>query len=559
MSQLSASAPTYTIQDLGTIGGLVPNVTGINTDGQVSGTAQTTAGSRPVRYTDGVGFEYLSGFDAATGVGSGVTAHGDMAGYMVLAAGQRAYRYVDGAGPQTIDPIDGGAFTIGTGINSGDEVTGYTTTALGVQAFRAMPNTPLVVLPTLGGGFGVGLAINDSGQVAGTSTTTDGSQHAFRANVDGTIDDLGSLSTGGMSMASAIDAGGDVVGRSLTAAGAFHAFRYSDHMEDIDTLGSASSNAMGVAGSATVGAFQVADGSSHAFVHTHADGMVDLNTRIPADSGWVLQSAVSVNASGQIAGMGMLNGQQRAFRLTPDKPVDLTPPVISSITASPSLIAPPAGQVVPVTLAVAASDDTDPAPVCSLTSITASAGTAADSAITGPFSGTVRAVGNRTYVFGVTCTDASGNHSDGTASVVVPPDVTAPVITGIAASPSVIWPPNGAMVPVTVTITATDDVDATPVCAIDEIGSSEGTANDAQVTGDTTARVRALKGSKDDPRVYTIHASCADAAGNVSGAAVTVTVARGQAATTFSSRRLRRTHYRVLARRFFRHHNGRRR
>jgi len=51
--------------------------------------------------------------------------------------------------------------------------------------------------------------------------------------------------------------------------------------------------------------------------------MQDLNTLIPADSGWELISAVAINSSGQIIGTGIINNQTRAFLATPDTP---TPP-----------------------------------------------------------------------------------------------------------------------------------------------------------------------------------------------------------------------------------------
>ena len=62
---------------------------------------------------------------------------------------------------------------------------------------------------------------------------------------------------------------------------------------------------------------------------THAAGMraclwwsgqgVDLNTRIPAASGWTLHYASGINRRGQIIGSGFYNGSQRAFLLTPLK------------------------------------------------------------------------------------------------------------------------------------------------------------------------------------------------------------------------------------------------
>lgn len=45
--------------------------------------------------------------------------------------------------------------------------------------------------------------------------------------------------------------------------------------------------------------------------------LVDLNTRIPRRSGWVLLRANAINEEGQIVGEGRFNGRHRAFLLTP--------------------------------------------------------------------------------------------------------------------------------------------------------------------------------------------------------------------------------------------------
>jgi hypothetical protein len=44
---------------------------------------------------------------------------------------------------------------------------------------------------------------------------------------------------------------------------------------------------------------------------------VDLNTLIPADSGWYLQAAYSINDAGEIVGYGTINGNTHAFRAIP--------------------------------------------------------------------------------------------------------------------------------------------------------------------------------------------------------------------------------------------------
>jgi probable HAF family extracellular repeat protein len=49
-------------------------------------------------------------------------------------------------------------------------------------------------------------------------------------------------------------------------------------------------------------------------------GMQDLNTLIPANSGWTLNSVADINLWGQIVGLGTKNGQTHGFLLTPRIP-----------------------------------------------------------------------------------------------------------------------------------------------------------------------------------------------------------------------------------------------
>jgi hypothetical protein len=66
----------------------------------------------------------------------------------------------------------------------------------------------------------------------------------------------------------------------------------------------------------TTGVAPLNDSLSHAFLWQN-DTLYDLNSFLPANSGWILQCAMGINDSGQIAGYGTLNGVQTAFVLTP--------------------------------------------------------------------------------------------------------------------------------------------------------------------------------------------------------------------------------------------------
>jgi probable HAF family extracellular repeat protein len=128
-------------------------------------------------------------------------------------------------------------------------------------------------LGTLGGSSSQANGINDSGQIVGYSSTAgDAASDAFLYS-DGVMTDLGSLG-GGSSSAYAINASGEVVGTSATPTNA----------------------------------------AGDAFLYTTSSGMIDLNSLLPAGSGWDLQVATAINDSGLVVGYGINpEGQGDAF------------------------------------------------------------------------------------------------------------------------------------------------------------------------------------------------------------------------------------------------------
>jgi hypothetical protein len=112
---------------------------------------------------------------------------------------------------------------------------------------------------------------------------------------------------------------------------------------------------------------------------------------------------------------------------------DATPPVISSVTATPNVLWPPNHRFVPVTVSVAVKDTCDPNPDCAISSIVSnepstgggSGSTSPDYQITGALSANLRAERagtgrGRLYTITVICTDHSNNSSQASVSVVVP-------------------------------------------------------------------------------------------------------------------------------------------
>ncbi|HKG78202.1 MAG TPA: hypothetical protein VKA78_02260, partial [Pyrinomonadaceae bacterium] len=124
-----------------------------------------------------------------------------------------------------------------------------------------------------------------------------------------------------------------------------------------------------------------------------------------------------------------------------------------------------------------------------------------------------------------TATDASGNSTSVIQTVTVVDD-TAPVISGVTASPLTLWPPNHGMVDVTVSYDATDN------CAIVETSLSvsgnepaTGAAgSDWEVVDAHHVRLRAARWGRRGDRLYILTITAKDIHGNLSSQNVTVTV-----------------------------------
>jgi probable HAF family extracellular repeat protein len=502
-----ADASFYTVQDLGSFNGLVPTITGVNASGQVVGNVN---GAQAVRYTPGLGWEAVADLGQSFSWASGINTHGDVVGYYINSTGRfRAYRSRDGV-VKDIEPLAGDTMTLGFGIDDAGNVVGVSMAPGGVNhPFLADATTLTAQLVPSLGDTGSACALNAAGQVVGTYNTASGAQHGLRVDPGAGLLDITSLDGPGFTVnACAIDTDGRVGGQFDRASGQTHAFKFSDAgLVDLDSFGSPLSNVESIAKSVSVGWYTLPDFSStRAFAYTDAEGSFDLNTRIDAP-GWLLQAAKGVNANGQIVGEGTLDGVAAVFLLTPQQTAaDTVPPVIASHADETAEATGPHGAVVTYA-APATSDAVD----------------GSGTATCAPASGSTFPVGSTT----VTCnaTDAAGNLATPTTFKVIVTDATAPDIVSLAASPSFIWPANNKLVPVSIAVSAEDDVDGSPVCKVTSVTGAP--ASDIVMTGPLSAKVRA---SKDEwgwtVRTYVFEVACSDHSGNASQAAVTVTVGK---------------------------------
>lgn len=111
---------------------------------------------------------------------------------------------------------------------------------------------------------------------------------------------------------------------------------------------------------------------------------------------------------------------------------------------------------------------------------------------------------------------------------------TKPPTLSISLSPSTLWPPNDKLVPITATITASDDFDPQPEIKLESITATEmlatGDVQDAQIGMDdrSFSLIAKRAGTSKDGRIYTVTYSATDASGNKAIASATVTVPHDQ-------------------------------
>lgn len=107
-------------------------------------------------------------------------------------------------------------------------------------------------------------------------------------------------------------------------------------------------------------------------------------------------------------------------------------------------------------------------------------------------------------------------------------------ITSASASPSVLWPPNHKLVPLTVSVNTTGSPSTCKIVSVTSNqpinGKGDGnTSPDWVITGDLTVLLRAERaGNIKTDRVYTITVECTDAFGNSARANVSVSVPHDQ-------------------------------
>jgi len=266
----------------------------------------------------------VTGFNSAHG--HDVNDSGQVVGALATAAlgpstAGRGFIHIGGA--MTALPTLGGDpnfTTVAWGINNAGTIVGQSEAR---RFTHTLGNPLLTALPTAvtGDGTGAARAINNAGRIVGSVTVAGvrvpaswdaGVLSLLNAPAGATfsevrfIDDANVIAgsanyTGFLTRGFVYDAAGTAVDIGMLGP----AYNYS---EIFDT--NASRQAVGLSRLAA------SPFTSDPFLYD--DGvMVNLNTVLPAGSGWVLQRAFSIDDAGVIMGTGTFNGAQSAFKLTP--------------------------------------------------------------------------------------------------------------------------------------------------------------------------------------------------------------------------------------------------
>ncbi|MFY9559252.1 MAG: hypothetical protein WAQ52_03375 [Terriglobales bacterium] len=317
------AAQTYTVTDLGTVSGMDYSVArAVNVAQQVTGASGKSNSNLAAvfMYSNGA-MTNLGTLGGNSGIGNGINSSGQVAGYSQNASG--TYRAFLSNGKTLTDIGDlGGGSAVAYAINDLGQVVGSSVTADGSHHPFLYSNGQMIDLGTLGSHgnawWNSAQGINNFGVVTGTSYDAQGNFFGFVWS-NGTMTKLGTLG-GPWSQGYAINNKGQITGLAYTADGSAHAFirNRRGRMKDLGTIAGKFSSlwGFGINDAGVVVGQSTFQDTYHAFVY-RSGTIRDLNTLIPAGSGWELISAEGINNLGQIVGLGMHHGLEHAYLLTP--------------------------------------------------------------------------------------------------------------------------------------------------------------------------------------------------------------------------------------------------
>jgi probable HAF family extracellular repeat protein len=305
-----SSAQSYSVVDLGTLGGNLSNALAVNDVGQVAGFADLGNGNqRAFTWSKTQGMKslpLLHGGDG-TSIATGINNSGEVVGI----SGGSAFAWTKSGGIQDVGNL-GGSVAHAYGINNLGEVVGDSLLVGDSEqhAFLWSSSGGMEDLGTLGGVASTAYAVNDAEQVVGASLLSDGiTQHAFLWTRAGGMQDLGTLG-GTNSVAFGLNLKGEIVGLSSLTATSSAAFTWTQG-SGMRAMNLANTVAQGINTSGQAVGYWVPSAHASGIVWTQTKGVQNLNPLLL--SGPRIAAANAINKVGQIAGAS----NNHALLLTP--------------------------------------------------------------------------------------------------------------------------------------------------------------------------------------------------------------------------------------------------
>lgn len=309
---------TYSVVDLGTLGGLTSETRNLNSAGKVVGLSDVSSGTdQHAFFWDGVvmtDLGTLGGRDSnARDVSDAdvIVGRADFNYWF-----QHAFRWENGVKTDlgTLGGLESSAYEI----NANGQIVGWADLSNGASHAFLWENGVMTDLGTLGGVSSEAHGLNSLGDVVGFSKVNGGSTRAFFYS-NNSMTELGTLG-GPKSWAYAVNDNGEVVGESHTSSGPSHACLWQNgNPVDLGTLGGNKSMAWDINSQGQiVGMSENVDGVNRGFIYDNGM-MLSLNDLISQTSSWNIKEARGINDSGEIVARGKLNGgDDHAVLLIPD-------------------------------------------------------------------------------------------------------------------------------------------------------------------------------------------------------------------------------------------------
>ncbi len=307
-----SEAQSYKVTDLGVLAGdQMSTAQGLNDQGQAAGSSANENGEFSVAtlFSGGQAVSLGTLGPSDDTIAESINDSGQITGYSYDTNAEISNTFIY-TGGKLVDISDASLFpggSDGTGINGSGQICGYgwPANSTNTHAFLYSGGTT-VDLGTLGGAESVAESIDSAGQVVGQSAAADGSTHAFLYS-NGKMQDLGIPAGDNASSAIAVSENGLILGELGVGSGIDVGVYKNGAWTDVGNGATPTdiNNSGQIVGSSVIPG--IYSGPKAQRKHAQDIGVIlvngtftNLNTMIPAGSGYTIIMAEAINNAGQI-------------------------------------------------------------------------------------------------------------------------------------------------------------------------------------------------------------------------------------------------------------------